>query len=154
MTPSKGWLIAGCLILGATAASAEMVGPKEVVYDDFAVTASLTGKPGDPIEGRIVFADRKLGNCLACHANEDLADQLFHGEVGPVMDGVGDRWSPEELRGIVVNSKQVFGPETVMPAFYRIIEGQRIRKEFVDKTILTAEQVEDVVAYLSTLKEE
>lgn len=154
MTPCKGWLVAGCLTLGATVASAEVVAPKAVVFDEMAVTTSLTGMPGDPIEGRVVFSDRKLGNCLACHANKNLDDQLFHGEVGPVLDGVADRWSPDELRAIVINSKEVFGSQTVMPAFYRIVEGQRVRPESVGKTILTAEQVEDVIAYLTTLKDD
>ncbi|RUM95072.1 sulfur oxidation c-type cytochrome SoxX, partial [Pseudaminobacter arsenicus] len=99
------------------------------------------------------FKDRSLGNCLACHANVDMEKELFHGNVGPSMDGVADRWKPEELRAIVTNSKQVFGEETVMPGFYSLEVGKNVGEKFVGKTILTAQQVEDVVAYLATLKE-
>ena len=135
-------------------ASAEMVAPDKVSFTDAnAVEQSLTGKPGDPAAGRKVFADRKLGNCLACHANSDQSDQPFHGEVGPELDGVADRWSEPELRGIVVNSKVLFGDGTIMPSFYRLKNGIRTMESFEGKTILSAEQVEDVVAYLLTLKE-
>ena len=99
-----------------------------------------------------MFANRKLGNCLACHQNEDLRAEPFHGEVGPMMDGAGDRWSEAELRGIVVNSKMMFDG-TIMPSFYRTTNGARPLDKFAGKTILSAEQVEDVVAYLLTLKE-
>jgi sulfur-oxidizing protein SoxX len=135
-------------------ASAETAAPDMVSFnDDNAVEQSLTGKPGDPASGRKVFADRKLGNCLACHANSDQSDQPFHGEVGPPLDGVADRWSEAELRGIVVNSKVPLGEQTIMPSFYRLKNGVRTMEKFQGKTILSAEQVEDVVAYLLTLKE-
>jgi sulfur-oxidizing protein SoxX len=119
---------------------------------DGVVSKSLTGKPGDVAEGRKAFANRKLGNCLACHANSDMSEQLFHGEVGPPLDGVASRWSEEQLRAIVVNSKAVFGEQTVMPGFYSLDVGKHVRKDLIGKTILTAEQVESIVAYLGTLK--
>ena len=136
----------------AGAAWAGATGPNDVKFEDGAVTVSLTGAAGDAVEGRKVFANRKLGNCLACHTNEDLREEPFHGEVGPMMDGVADRWSEAELRGIVVNSKEMFDG-TIMPSFYRTANGARPLETFKGKTILTAEQVEDVVAYLLTLKE-
>ncbi len=135
-------------------AGAETVAPDNVMFDgDNAVAKSLTGGAGDAATGRKLFADRKLGNCLACHANADQNDQPFHGEVGPPLDGAADRWSPEELRAILVNSKKVFGEQTIMPSFYRKTNGARTMEKFQDKTILSAEQVEDVLAYLLTLKE-
>lgn len=136
----------------AGAALAGVVGPDDVKFEEGAVAASLTGKPGNAEEGRKVFANRKLGNCLACHQNEDLRAEPFHGEVGPMMDGAADRWSEAELRGIVVNSKMMFDG-TIMPSFYRTTNGARPLEKFAGKTILSAEQVEDVVAYLLTLKE-
>ncbi len=136
----------------AAPAGAAEVPPSEVVVADFAVGQPLTDAPGDPAAGRKHFADRKLGNCLACHANTDLSEQLFHGNVGPPIDGVAERWEPAQLRAIVVNSKAVFGPETVMPGFYSLDVGADIRKDLAGQTILTAQQVEDIVAYLSTLK--
>ena len=144
--------VAGAMALTGVA-FADAVAPDAVSFEDGAVAASLTGKAGDAASGRDVFANRKLGNCLACHENGDLKDQSFHGEVGPALDGVADRWSEAELRGIVANAKMMF-EDTIMPSFYRLENGARTREEFVGKTILTAEQVEDVIAYLMTLKEE
>lgn len=133
-------------------AVAAEVAPGDVTFDDGAVMASLTGVSGDAANGREVFANRKLGNCLACHVNSDMADLPFHGEVGPPLDGVGDRWSAEELRGIVSNSKMMF-EGSIMPSFYRLENGERPLPDFEGKSILTAQEVEDVVAYLLTLKE-
>lgn len=129
------------------------VQPGEVTYDGIAVPDPLTDAEGDPEKGREVFAARKLGNCLACHANGDLADLPFHGEVGPPLDGAGDRWGEAELRGIVVNAKQVFGEQTIMPGFYVLDSGKRVMEQFEGKPILSPQEVEDLVAYLMTLKE-
>ncbi len=134
-------------------AAAATVAPQDVVIDDAQVTASLTGEAGNPAEGRKWFKSRKLGNCLACHGNKDQVSEPFHGDIGPPLDGVADRYSEAELRAILVDAKSVFGPETIMPGFYRILDGQRVLKEFQGKPVLTASQVEDVIAYLKTLKE-
>jgi L-cysteine S-thiosulfotransferase len=136
----------------AGGALAQETAPGSVMYEDGAVAASLSGAAGDAASGRKIFANRKLGNCLACHANTDLKDQPFHGEVGPLLDGAGDRWTEAELRGIVSNSKNTF-EDTIMPAFYRDAGFNRNAKKFEGKTILSAQQVEDVVAYLMTLNE-
>lgn len=134
-------------------AVAEVTKPSDVKFSDDGVLKTLTGKSGDAATGRSVFSDRKLGNCLACHTNSDLSEQSFHGEVGPPMDGVADRWNEAELRAIVANSKMIF-EDTIMPSFYKNAGYERPLKKFAGKSILTAEQVEDVIAYLLTLKEE
>ena len=134
-------------------AAAETVAPVAVKIADGKLSQSLTGKAGDPAAGKKWFVGRKLGNCLACHVNKDTSDQQFHGEVGPAMDGVAGRYGDAELRAIIVNSKAVFGELTLMPAFYRTTGLNRVNKKFKDKTILSAQQVEDIVAYLRTLKE-
>ena len=141
-----------CLLAGSSAFAADVM-PANVVFNDGVVGAALTAQAGDPAAGRKVFMNRKQGNCLACHANEDMSDQSFHGEVGPALDGVADRWEAAELRGIVVNSKMMF-EGTIMPAFYKDGGFERNLKKFQGKSILNAQQVEDVVAYLLTLKEE
>lgn len=134
--------------------AAATVGPDDVVFDDsLQVTESLTGAAGDPVAGRKVFADRKLGNCLACHKASDQSEQLFHGEIGPTLDGVGARYPEGLLRTVVINAKKVFSEETVMPGFYTLAVGERVAKKFQGKTILSAQQVEDVVAYLKTFKQ-
>ena len=142
------------LVLSISSVSAETVKPADVKIVDGAIAQGLTDKPGDPDAGLKWFVGRKLGNCLACHTNEKLSDQPYHGEVGPPLDGVAGRWSQAELRAIVVNSKEALSPETIMPGFYRDSGLSRVAKKFAGKTILTAQQVEDVVAYLMTLKEE
>lgn len=137
----------------STAALASEIAPDAVEFTDGGVAVSLTGAPGDPAEGAKIFKDTGLGNCLACHVNSDMASDQFHGDVGPALDGVASRWDEPHLRAIVVNSKTVFTDETVMPGFYSLEVGKNVAEKFVGKTILTAQQVEDVVAYLSTLKE-
>ena len=128
--------------------------PTDVSFGGYGeISASLTGVAGDPVAGKKVSTNRKLGNCLACHVNDDASSQSFHGEVGPELNGAGSRWSEEELRGIVTNSKNTF-EGTIMPEFYSTENGVRTLKKFVGKTILSAQQVEDVVAYILTLKEE
>lgn len=147
-------LLAGCLVSLSFASilMADTVAPGDVKIENIAVSASLTGVAGDAAAGSKAFANKTLGNCLACHANEDMADQLFHGEVGPTLNGAGGRWSEQQLRAILVNSKAVFGKQTIMPAFYSLEVGEGVRKDLVGKTILSAQQIEDIVAYLTTLK--
>ena len=137
----------------ASFATAETVAPADVQFDEYgAVSASLTGVAGDAANGRKVFMNRKKGNCLACHVNDDMSEQSFHGEVGPELNGVADRWETAELRGIVVNAKKMFDG-TIMPAFYRDAGFNRTLKKFDGKAILSAQEVEDLLAYISTLKE-
>ena len=148
-------VVAGCasLMILTAGASAEAVKPDAIKIEDGELAQSLTGKKGDPVAGKQTFVGRKLGNCLACHVNKDTSDQQFHGEVGPPLDGVAERHEPAALRAIIVNSKAVFGDQTLMPAFYRETGFNRVGKKFKGKTILSAQQVEDVLAYLLTLKE-
>ena len=120
------------------------------IVDNERIPQSLTGKPGDPARGRKVVINRKQGNCLACH-KMPIPDQQFHGEVGPDLSKVGGTYSEGELRLRIVNPK-IINPDTFMPAFYRPYGLHRVAKNFQGKTILTAQQVEDVVAYLTTLK--
>jgi sulfur-oxidizing protein SoxX len=119
---------------------------------DGGIPASLSGKAGDAQAGKLVMIDRKLGNCLACHVVSELKDQPFQGEVGPPLDGAGDRWTEAQLRLIVASSKEIF-PGTIMPAFHQTGGLNRVADKFEGETILTATQVEDVVAFLKTLEE-
>lgn len=150
------------VVLVAGAALANPVKPTDVQYDEYgAIPASLTGAAGDAENGRNVMITRSKGNCVACHAVSALADVPFHGEVGPTLDGAADRWSEADLRGLVANAKMTFDG-TIMPAFYkgsgyiRPGDGYTGKAATVDELppILTAQEVEDVVAYLMTLKEE
>lgn len=145
-------VVAAALAAAApTTARADELVSYEIV-DDTSIPASLTGQPGDPAKGREVAIDRKLGNCLACH-RMPIPEQAFHGLTAPDLAGVADRYDIGELRLRVVNPK-VLNPDTMMPAFYRTEGLIQVKKDFVGKPILTAEQVEDVLAYLQTLKEQ
>ncbi|KIN61051.1 Monoheme cytochrome c SoxX [Sulfitobacter noctilucae] len=141
------------------AATAEEIAPTNVSFDDGSVSTSLTGVPGDPAAGRAIVGDKGQGNCVACHQATDLAEVPFQGEIGPMLDGAGDRWSEAELRGIIVNAKVMF-EDSMMPSFYKtegfIRPGKAYTGKAADDTfgpLLSAQQVEDVVAYLTTLKE-
>lgn len=149
---------ASCIVGTAQAADVQ---PSEVVFDGYEVATSLTGKPGDPEQGRIIMTSKSQGNCVSCHSAEAYADVPFHGEVGPVLDGAGSNWSEAELRGIVVNAKMAF-EGTIMPSFYKTEGFIRLGDRYTGKAypegeavtpLLEAQQIEDVVAYLMTLTE-
>jgi sulfur-oxidizing protein SoxX len=150
--------VAYALALGAacaltSAATAAEIAPGDVKIVEGVLDTPLTEKAGDPEAGRVIFANRKLGNCLACHMVTELLDsEQFHGEVGPPLDGVADVYTVGELRARIVNPKTEL-PDTIMPSFYRVGGTNRTAEKFAGKTILSAQQVEDVLAYLQTLKE-
>lgn len=135
--------------------------PSDVTFGDYGqIDAPLSEMVGDPGAGLEIMVARGKGNCIACHAVTALEEYPFHGEVGPSLDGVGDRWEEADLRGIVANAKMTF-PETIMPAFYKTEGYIRPGNGYTGKAaegqldpILTAQEVEDVVAYLMTLNEQ
>ncbi len=144
-------LAAGLAIaLTATAATAGATEPGDVKFEGATVTASLTGEPGDPARGRATYVDRKLGNCLACHVSADVENEPFPGNVGPALDGVADRLDPGELRLIVANPR-LRDPSSTMPASYDVSPALGARNPSLRQPWLTAQQVEDLVAWLSTL---
>jgi sulfur-oxidizing protein SoxX len=148
------------LALVASAPALADVVPDAVVYDEYgAVETPLTDQPGDPEAGKVVMTTRGQGNCIACHQVTDLDAFPFHGNVGPSLDGIAAFRSEPELRGIVANAKHTF-PETIMPAFYKTSGYVRPGDAFTGKagaeplpSLLTGQQIEDVVAYLTTLTE-
>ncbi|MBY4892901.1 sulfur oxidation c-type cytochrome SoxX [Jannaschia sp. EhC01] len=152
-------LVAG-LALAATTSHADVTSPDDVVSNEYGdVAESLTGVPGNPTRGIEVMTDRGLGNCIACHQVTALDAYDFHGEVGPSLDGAGDRWEEAALRGIMVNAKAVF-PDSVMPSFYRVSGFTRPGDGYTGNAaegplspILSAQDIEDVVAYLLTLRD-
>ncbi len=150
-------LVAVATVFALPALAGEVL-PSEVIYEDGAVTTSLSGVAGDPENGAVLM-NKGAGNCIACHAVSALSDLPFHGEVGPPLDGAADRWSEAELRGIVANAKVMFDG-TVMPSFYRTEGFIRIGDAYTGKglqgevsPLLTAQEVEDLVSFLMTLKD-
>jgi len=122
------------------------------VVDDAAIPKALTDQPGNPENGRALAINRKLGNCLACHILP-IPEQSFHGEIGPDLNGVAGRYDAAELRLRLVDSK-IINPDTIMPSYYKNDGYHRVLEDFEGKTLLSAQEVEDIIAYLQTLKEE
>ncbi len=146
-------LAAASLMMGLPFSSVAVQSAELVKYEIVggeSIPKSLTGKPGDPVAGRKAAINRKQGNCLACHVMP-VPEQPFHGEIGPDLNGVADRYSEGELRLRIVDPKILYA-DTMMPAFYRNTGLHRVLKKFEGKTVLSAQQVEDIVAYLMTLK--
>ncbi len=143
--------LAGLAYAGTVTASE--IAPDDVKIVDGAVEQPLTDSPGDPERGLVSFTGRKAGNCLACHYVESLQDDYqFHGEVGTPLDGIADAYTAAEFRAKLINPKTEL-PDTIMPAFYRTSGFNRAAGKFDGKTILTAQEIEDVIAYLMTLKD-
>jgi sulfur-oxidizing protein SoxX len=117
---------------------------------DGAIARPLTEQPGDPQRGKAVVLDPTRGNCLICHPMP-IAEAEFQGDVGPDLAGVGSRYGAGEIRLRVVDAKRL-NPDSVMPAYYRIDGLYRVLNQYLGKPILTAQEVEDVVAYLVTLQ--
>ncbi len=145
---SRPGLLAAALALAAPAAAAQQIAP-QVVGD--AIPASLTGQPGDATRGRAIVANRGVGLCLLCHSGP-IAEERFQGDLAPSLAGAGSRWSEGQLRLRIVDGARL-NADTIMPPYYRTGGLQRVARNFQDKTILSAAQVEDVVAYLATLKD-
>ena len=140
------------LALVAPAAAAQQVAPQitpQITGDSIA--RSLTGQPGDAARGRAIVANRSVGLCLLCHSGP-IAEERFQGDIAPSLAGAGSRWSEGQLRLRIVDGARL-NADTIMPAYYRTQGLQRVARNFEGKTILSAAQVEDVVAYLVTLKD-
>lgn len=151
------WLVSVVALTIATPAVSETA-PTAVAYAEGAIETSLSGVPGDAAAGKKVMTTASLGNCVACHQIEAMPEVQFQGNIAPPLDGVAERYSEAQLRGIVANAKQMF-EASFMPAFYKTEGFTRPGAAYSGKApeadlppILTAQQIEDVLAYLLTLK--
>jgi sulfur-oxidizing protein SoxX len=122
--------------------------PYKIVGD--AIPASLTGTPGDPERGRAIVADRQMGLCVLCHSGP-FPEVRFQGDLAPDLRGAGSRWNEGQLRLRIVDAARL-NPQTIMPPYYRVDGLHRVAANWRDKPILTAEQIEDVVVFLMTLR--
>jgi sulfur-oxidizing protein SoxX len=140
------------LVLAVLAASAghgqEALRTYRVVDDS--IPASLTGIEGDPARGRAIVVNRQVGLCLLCHSGP-FPEERFQGTLAPDLRGTGARLTQGQLRLRVVDAGRV-NPATIMPPYYRTHDLTRVAAAFRDKPILSAEQIEDVVAFLTTLR--
>lgn len=112
---------------------------------------SLTGAKGDPVRGRAIVANRQLGLCLLCHSGP-IPEERFQGDLAPDLRGAGSRWSEGELRLRLVDPARV-NPATIMPSYHRTEGLARVAPAVRGKPLLTPEQIEDVVAYLTSLRD-
>ena len=122
---------------------------QDYVVENFAIAEPLSGEAGDPERGKSVMIDRDLGNCLGCH--EVPIDAEFFGTTGPALAGVRDRLTLAQLRLRLVDSKQI-NPMSMMPSYYETEGLHRVQKKFEGRTVLSAQQIEDVIAFLATLR--
>jgi sulfur-oxidizing protein SoxX len=132
-----------------SASAEEGLRPFTVVDDT--IPASLTGTPGDGERGLKIVTNRQVGLCLLCHTGP-YPQERFQGTMAPDLTGAGARWNEGQLRLRMVDAAKI-NPETIMPPYYRVDGLTRVAPAFRGKTILSAEQIEDVVAYLMTLKD-
>jgi sulfur-oxidizing protein SoxX len=112
---------------------------------------SLTGGLGDPQKGRVVMINPDKGNCIACHRIAALSSEPSHGDLGPSLNGVGTRYNEAQLRLLVVNPKVLY-KNTIMPSFHLTSGFDRLPAAYAGQPILSAAEVEDVVAFLKTLR--
>jgi len=135
--------------VGVAGAGGDELRPYVVVGD--AIVASLTGAPGDPERGRAIVANRPVGLCLLCHTGP-FPEEHFQGNLAPDLTGAGARASAGQLRLRIVDASRL-NPNTIMPPYYRVDGLERVATNFRGKPILSAEQIEDVIAFLVTLKD-
>ena len=114
------------------------------------IDTPLTDVPGDAARGRAIVVNRQLGLCLLCHSGP-FPEERFQGNMAPDLGGVGARWSEGQLRLRLVDGRRV-NPQTLMPSYRRTDGLQRVGAAWQGKAVLSAQQVEDVVAFLRTLK--
>jgi sulfur-oxidizing protein SoxX len=115
-----------------------------------AIPDPLGGRTGDALRGRQLVLDRTIGNCLICHRAPEPAER-FMGEIGPDLAGIGARLTPAQIRLRVVDQSRL-NARTVMPPYYRVDGLARVAERYRGKPVLDAQQVEDVVAYLGSLR--
>jgi L-cysteine S-thiosulfotransferase len=145
---SIAYLAAAVLAGFGSTAGAQALRPYAVVGD--AIPASLTGAAGDATRGRALVVER-TSTCILCHSGP-FPEQRFQGDVAPSLAGTGSRWSAAEIRLRLVDASRL-NAATIMPSYYRIDGLSRVGPAWQSKPILSAEQIEDIVAYLVTLRE-
>jgi L-cysteine S-thiosulfotransferase len=141
------WFATALFALPSTAGGQ---GPRAYAVIGDAIPDSLTGAPGDIARGRALVVDR-TSTCILCHSGP-FPEVKFQGDLAPALAGTGQRWSEGQLRLRLVDASR-FNPATIMPSFYRLDGLVRVGAAWRGKPILSAEQIEDLVAYLKSLRE-
>jgi L-cysteine S-thiosulfotransferase len=145
-------LAIGLLSIGATASTAIETRLERYDITGDAILKPLGGLEGDRERGEAIVLDRRVGNCLICH-RLPIKDEPFQGEIGPSLIGVGARLTEGQIR-LRLADESAINPRTLMPPYYRIRNLTNVAPEYEGEPALTAQQLEDVVAYLASLKEQ
>lgn len=154
MTMQQTRSVACAAALGWLAASSACAAEPALVPYNIAngqIQSPLTAERGDPARGKAAVLSRDGGNCFLCHSVPEPGDTPL-GNIGPPLAGVGNRLSAAQLRLRMVDSTRI-NPASVMPAYYRIEGLQRVAAAYAGKPLLSAQQIEDVIAYLLTLRD-
>ncbi len=138
------------LLLAAAVLALPLAGGAVTVVGD-GIPAALEGKTGDAARGRAIAASRSQGLCLLCHSGP-VPEERFQGNLAPDLAGAGARWNAAQLRLRLVNP-QHFNPDSIMPAYYRTEGLTRVGARWQGRPILDAQQIEDVIAWLMTLRD-
>ena len=147
---SRAVMLACCSVMWPASAPAQEALRNWAVVSD-AIPASLTGAKGDPVRGRAIVTNRQVGLCLLCHSGP-FPEERLQGTMAPDLKGSGSRWSEGQLRLRIVDAGRL-NPDSIMPPYYRTDGLTRVAPSFQGKPVLTAEQIEDVVAFLVMLRE-
>lgn len=110
---------------------------------------SLSNEPGDPVRGRAIVASRQTGLCLLCHSGP-FPEERFQGNLAPELKASVARLNAPQLRARIVNAAH-FNPQTIMPSYYQSGNLNRVASKFAGKTILSGQEIEDVIAFLLTI---
>ncbi|MCU0920108.1 MAG: sulfur oxidation c-type cytochrome SoxX [Burkholderiaceae bacterium] len=138
-----------CLLSLLLCATAQAEPAYQVVDDG--IPQPLAATPGDAVRGRAIVASRQTGLCLLCHS-APIAEERFQGNLATDLAGAGSRWSEAQLRLRLVDARRL-NPDSIMPAYYRADRLQRVGQAWQGRPILSAQQIEDVVAWLRTLRD-
>ena len=122
----------------------------QIIWYGDAISNSLSGQPGDPIKGRTIVTSRQTGLCILCHSGP-FPEERFQGNLAPDLKLSVTNLSAAQLRARLVDPSKT-NTNTIMPAYFRIDHLQRVAPPFVGKTVLSAQEIEDVIAYLLTIK--
>ena len=149
IAPRAAMLLALWAASGPAAGAQEWLQPFTVVGD--AIPAPLTGAKGDPERGRKIVTSRYVGLCLLCHSGP-FPEERLQGTLAPSLEATGARWTEGQLRLRIVDAAKL-NPSTIMPPYYRVEGLERVAPSLRGKPVLSAEQIEDVVAFLVTLRQ-
>lgn len=112
----------------------------------------LSDHQADATRGRAIIASRQTGLCLLCHSGP-FSEERFQGNLAPDLGVSVQHLSPAQLRARMVDPSR-FNPNTIMPSYYRTEGLNRVSPKFQGETLLSAQEIEDVIAFLVSLKKD